>query len=620
MNIGNIITADTSLSDDISTCDSGDCTSLVSPKPQFEKIEDDSEKISTTYILGKPKINDVKLNQFLLIGNTSQMIGSTSLNNGEAYSKLPCQSEVVDFYEKSSNEQELLKIRERAVSSPLGRSPPSSFSFPKRIQTEIRTDFKFTKTDLHQKSAKNHVSLLHDELNKTSTDVSNKDHVRKTRKSIDSTSPRMDKYTRADRAKNRTERLYRMILKSENTSPEILKKYEEGTETFSIGGGYLDLGCGDGSITKTISDKLKPTFTYYADINPECERKFADSNSKFLLIKNDTIPLPDNSLKLVSCFMVLHHVMDQKKMFSEISRVLEPGGYMYIREHDIAKNPAQIIPYLNLFHIIEVLDRGWKKLSSEIKNNPKLDIKRNIKELSKKAISYTETIYYISFHTLETLSNNNGMVKVNYHTYESPNPQNTYHCLFRRNHFKVNDATKVSETDSKGFSTTYSPVSKNKSYVQATTSGSKNYNWSKTNRGSSKISSKTNGISSYRRPGDNKGRPKNNIDGHNRSVNILKYRGRRNKGLIKPDFRTTRKPKKREPKYYLRWLGDRRNKIYSNGFRNELVRRLDLSWGDRSGIRKAFSFHLENAVSDIGCLKSIISSLLEGNKTLTETI
>ena len=36
--------------------------------------------------------------------------------------------------------------------------------------------------------------------------------------------------------------------------------------------------------------------------------------------------------------MVLHHVRDLELMLTEINRILEIGGYLYIREHDALGN------------------------------------------------------------------------------------------------------------------------------------------------------------------------------------------------------------------------------------------------------------------------------------------
>jgi SAM-dependent methyltransferase len=44
------------------------------------------------------------------------------------------------------------------------------------------------------------------------------------------------------------------------------------------------------------------------------------------------IDLPDNSMDLITCFSVLHHIPNVSFVLSELLRVLRPGGYMLIRE------------------------------------------------------------------------------------------------------------------------------------------------------------------------------------------------------------------------------------------------------------------------------------------------
>ena len=44
------------------------------------------------------------------------------------------------------------------------------------------------------------------------------------------------------------------------------------------------------------------------------------------------IKLKDNSISLITCFGVLHHIPNVSKIISEFTRVLERGGYLLIRE------------------------------------------------------------------------------------------------------------------------------------------------------------------------------------------------------------------------------------------------------------------------------------------------
>lgn len=44
------------------------------------------------------------------------------------------------------------------------------------------------------------------------------------------------------------------------------------------------------------------------------------------------INLPDNSMDLITCFGVLHHIPNVSFVFGELTRVLKKGGFILIRE------------------------------------------------------------------------------------------------------------------------------------------------------------------------------------------------------------------------------------------------------------------------------------------------
>ena len=46
------------------------------------------------------------------------------------------------------------------------------------------------------------------------------------------------------------------------------------------------------------------------------------------------LPFPDGSLDVVSVMMVMHHVRGVEGLMAEVQRILKPGGYLLIQEHD----------------------------------------------------------------------------------------------------------------------------------------------------------------------------------------------------------------------------------------------------------------------------------------------
>ena len=103
---------------------------------------------------------------------------------------------------------------------------------------------------------------------------------------------------------------------------------------------YLDIGCGDCKQTKVLGNaiNLSDSEIYGADIShwgAYNDEKRSKVGINIIGLKDDgVLPFESESFCLVSAFMVLHHVRPLEKLLSEISRVLKPNGYFFLREHD----------------------------------------------------------------------------------------------------------------------------------------------------------------------------------------------------------------------------------------------------------------------------------------------
>lgn len=87
-------------------------------------------------------------------------------------------------------------------------------------------------------------------------------------------------------------------------------------------GKLLDVGCGN----KPYQELLDVTQYYGIDVttSPHTKQQF-DS-----FFDGQNIPFDDNSFDSVLCTEVLEHAIDEKKLMSEIIRVLKPGGYAFV--------------------------------------------------------------------------------------------------------------------------------------------------------------------------------------------------------------------------------------------------------------------------------------------------
>ena len=91
----------------------------------------------------------------------------------------------------------------------------------------------------------------------------------------------------------------------------------------------LDLGCGDGAVSSAVrADRLT-----LADVSAvaldRARRRMPDAEAAEL--EPDTpLPFADGTFDLVVCTETLEHVRDVQLFLSEVRRVLEPGGRLFV--------------------------------------------------------------------------------------------------------------------------------------------------------------------------------------------------------------------------------------------------------------------------------------------------
>ena len=85
----------------------------------------------------------------------------------------------------------------------------------------------------------------------------------------------------------------------------------------------LDLGCGDGRLTR----ELRAREAVGADVSAVALRRFGGGVK---LEPDAPLPFGDNEFDLVLCAETLEHVRDVQLLLSEARRVLKPGGRLAV--------------------------------------------------------------------------------------------------------------------------------------------------------------------------------------------------------------------------------------------------------------------------------------------------
>lgn len=142
---------------------------------------------------------------------------------------------------------------------------------------------------------------------------------------------RLDAEKQSRRAESRVDDLVSLV--------RTFVKVDESTK-------FLDFGCSEGSITAALASALsiQPSQAFGCDV-------FAvKSHEGFQFCMTDGIhlPYPDAQFPFATALMSLHHVVHFEEAFAELTRVVQPGGILIIREHDC--QPPELAVLLDVMH------------------------------------------------------------------------------------------------------------------------------------------------------------------------------------------------------------------------------------------------------------------------------
>lgn len=123
----------------------------------------------------------------------------------------------------------------------------------------------------------------------------------------------------------------------------------------------LDLGCGPGAFSISISDECKKI--YAIDIIEDFVKatklnsiEYGKNNIVTKFQNNNEIPAKSNFFDLVFLVDVLHHVENIEDFLTEVKRVLKNNGKIVIFE------PNKLNPLMYLIHLLDHNERGLLKL------------------------------------------------------------------------------------------------------------------------------------------------------------------------------------------------------------------------------------------------------------------
>lgn len=122
------------------------------------------------------------------------------------------------------------------------------------------------------------------------------------------------------------------------------RKQLEALDIDATGKKVLDVGCGPGNLLVALSTDtpkllvgvdVDPIFLVYGRSQTEKLNKQPSEVPALIRAALPTLPFADESFDLVTCFLVMPHVPDDKVALTELTRLLRPGGTLAISGHGL---------------------------------------------------------------------------------------------------------------------------------------------------------------------------------------------------------------------------------------------------------------------------------------------
>ena len=99
----------------------------------------------------------------------------------------------------------------------------------------------------------------------------------------------------------------------------------------------LDVGCGDGRLTRAIKQMLPGVAVHGCDLSVAALNRAEGLERRYAVDLNvDRLPEPDGSLDLVIASEVIEHLIEPGRAVAEFHRVLKSGGHVLITVPNVA--------------------------------------------------------------------------------------------------------------------------------------------------------------------------------------------------------------------------------------------------------------------------------------------
>jgi SAM-dependent methyltransferase/uncharacterized protein YbaR (Trm112 family) len=131
----------------------------------------------------------------------------------------------------------------------------------------------------------------------------------------------------------------------------------------------LDAGCGSGKLTRYLA-RLSPKIIFGQDIHSSIKLVFKKgkviSNSEIIYADLNYPPFKINTFDVIWCNGVLHHNRYPEKLFSNLAKLVKPGGLLYIWVYERKFSPYKFVKDVFRFFHIDDLSYNYLFIISQI--------------------------------------------------------------------------------------------------------------------------------------------------------------------------------------------------------------------------------------------------------------
>ncbi len=126
---------------------------------------------------------------------------------------------------------------------------------------------------------------------------------------------------------------------------------------------FVDIGCGDGSITYELSKIYKFKKVICVDVENWFDT-YTNKNKNINMVITDghTINIKNNYVDVILCNHVLHHVINLDEILNEIVRIIKKNGILIIKEHNCYNKELsyKIDIYHSLYELVLKKEKNTK--------------------------------------------------------------------------------------------------------------------------------------------------------------------------------------------------------------------------------------------------------------------